>query len=290
MTVCLTLTPADRAVDELIRALGRRGFVVIAPTVRDSAIVLDEVRDVSALPIGWTDEQEAATYRLRRRRRPIPLRLRGRTVVAATLPFAANADVVVSRAGRRRVRARRRRGRATRLRLRRGEGVRVGGDRRPGPGVAGWTASRPFVRRGSGASVLRRRQLRQPGRDLLLHVDGYRSGGRSRPRPRRDRTARRCPPRVGGRGRVGARCRGAGRAPVDRAVANRDRRRCRSRARRRLRKRRADDAAARPRRRSRRADLQSGAPTLGRCRAALLVLHELHAGVPHLFLHVRWRT
>ena len=51
MTVCLTLSPADRAVDELIRALVRRGFVVIAPTVRDGAIVLDEVRDVSALPI-----------------------------------------------------------------------------------------------------------------------------------------------------------------------------------------------------------------------------------------------
>jgi ferredoxin len=67
MTVCLTLTPADRAVDELIRSLVRRGFVVIAPTVRDGAIVLDEVADVSALPIGWTDEQEAATYRLRRR-------------------------------------------------------------------------------------------------------------------------------------------------------------------------------------------------------------------------------
>ena len=67
MSECLALTPADRAVDELIRALVRRGYVVIAPTVRDGAIVLDEVRDVSALPIGWTDEQEAATYRLRRR-------------------------------------------------------------------------------------------------------------------------------------------------------------------------------------------------------------------------------
>jgi ferredoxin len=66
VTLCLALSPADRAVDELIRALVRRGFVVIAPTVRDGAIVLDEVRDVSALPMGWTDEQEAATYRLRR--------------------------------------------------------------------------------------------------------------------------------------------------------------------------------------------------------------------------------
>ncbi len=67
MTVHIVLTSADRAVDTLIRTLEQRGFVVIAPTVRDGAIVLDEVHDVSALPIGWTDEQEAATYRLRRR-------------------------------------------------------------------------------------------------------------------------------------------------------------------------------------------------------------------------------
>jgi ferredoxin len=63
----LVLWPADRAVDVLIKMLVRRGFAVIAPTVRDGAIVLDEVHGVAELPIGWTDEQEAATYRLRRR-------------------------------------------------------------------------------------------------------------------------------------------------------------------------------------------------------------------------------
>ena len=63
----LVLSPADRAVDELIGALGRRGYVVIAPTMRDGAIVLDEVHGVAALPVGWTDEQEAATYRVHRR-------------------------------------------------------------------------------------------------------------------------------------------------------------------------------------------------------------------------------
>jgi sulfhydrogenase subunit beta (sulfur reductase) len=67
VTVRLVFSPADRAVDELIGALGRRGYIVIAPTVRDGAIVLDEVHGVAALPVGWTDEQEAATYRVHRR-------------------------------------------------------------------------------------------------------------------------------------------------------------------------------------------------------------------------------
>ncbi len=51
----------------LIDVLGRRGYAVLGPTVRDGAIVTGPVRLVSDLPIGWTDEQERATYRLHRR-------------------------------------------------------------------------------------------------------------------------------------------------------------------------------------------------------------------------------
>ncbi len=65
MTESFVLTSAERGVDELIAALGRRGYTVIGPSVRDGAIVLDELRDASSLPVGWTDEQEAATYRVR---------------------------------------------------------------------------------------------------------------------------------------------------------------------------------------------------------------------------------
>ena len=65
--VRVVLSPADRAVDELIRVLGQRGHVVIGPRLRDGAIVLDEVDGVGSLPVGWTDEQEAATYRVHRR-------------------------------------------------------------------------------------------------------------------------------------------------------------------------------------------------------------------------------
>jgi ferredoxin len=63
----VVLTPADSAVDALITALARRGYVVIAPTVRDGAIVLEKVRSVADLPIGWNDEQDAATYRAHKR-------------------------------------------------------------------------------------------------------------------------------------------------------------------------------------------------------------------------------
>ncbi len=66
VTACVVLTPADRAIDELIGVFERRGYVVIGPRVRDGAIVLDELHGVVDLPVGWTDEQEAATYRVHR--------------------------------------------------------------------------------------------------------------------------------------------------------------------------------------------------------------------------------
>ena len=53
--------------DQLLTALGRRGFKVIGPTIRDRAIVYDEIASTADLPAGWTDEQEGGTYRLNRR-------------------------------------------------------------------------------------------------------------------------------------------------------------------------------------------------------------------------------
>jgi sulfhydrogenase subunit beta (sulfur reductase) len=52
------------ALDDLIGALRARGFRVLGPAVRDGAIVYDELENASQLPIGWTDRQEAGTYRL----------------------------------------------------------------------------------------------------------------------------------------------------------------------------------------------------------------------------------
>ena len=55
------------ALDDLIGALPRRGFRVLGPTVRDGAIVYDDLESAAELPIGVTDQQEAGTYRLERR-------------------------------------------------------------------------------------------------------------------------------------------------------------------------------------------------------------------------------
>lgn len=52
----------------LVEVLHRRGYAVIAPTVRDGAIVLDEIQSAGDLPRGWTDDQDPAHYELARRK------------------------------------------------------------------------------------------------------------------------------------------------------------------------------------------------------------------------------
>ncbi len=54
--------------ERLVPALHSRGYQVVGPVVRDGAIVYDVVESLSDLPAGWTDEQEAGRYRLRRRK------------------------------------------------------------------------------------------------------------------------------------------------------------------------------------------------------------------------------
>jgi ferredoxin len=51
----------------LLDSLRAHGYAIIGPTVRDGAIVYDDVEQVTDLPVGWTDEQEAGHYRLHRR-------------------------------------------------------------------------------------------------------------------------------------------------------------------------------------------------------------------------------
>src|SRR4249919_1071609 len=55
------------ALDVLVGALRGRGYRVIGPTVRDGAIVYDELESAAELPIGWTDSQDGGQYRLERR-------------------------------------------------------------------------------------------------------------------------------------------------------------------------------------------------------------------------------
>jgi formate hydrogenlyase subunit 6/NADH:ubiquinone oxidoreductase subunit I len=53
--------------DRLLGALGQNGYRLLGPMVREGSIVYGEVLSASDFPIGWTDEQEGASYRLRRR-------------------------------------------------------------------------------------------------------------------------------------------------------------------------------------------------------------------------------
>ena len=51
----------------LIAALHTAGYRVCGPTVRDQAIVYDDIDGIGDLPAGWTDEQDGGHYRLKRR-------------------------------------------------------------------------------------------------------------------------------------------------------------------------------------------------------------------------------
>jgi len=51
----------------LLRALRDAGHQLVAPTVRDGAIVCADIDGLADLPAGWTDIQAAGTYRLQRR-------------------------------------------------------------------------------------------------------------------------------------------------------------------------------------------------------------------------------
>jgi sulfhydrogenase subunit beta (sulfur reductase) len=54
-------------VEALLDTLRTDGWTLVGPTVRDGAIVVAEIAGAADLPAGWTADQEAAAYRLRRR-------------------------------------------------------------------------------------------------------------------------------------------------------------------------------------------------------------------------------
>lgn len=53
--------------DIFLTALKNQGYTLVGPTVRDEAIIYDDIQMASDLPVGWIDEQEAGRYRLKRR-------------------------------------------------------------------------------------------------------------------------------------------------------------------------------------------------------------------------------
>ncbi|HET9138130.1 4Fe-4S dicluster domain-containing protein [Actinophytocola sp.] len=58
---------ARDGLDRLVEVLRERGYRVVGPTVRDGAIVLDELSSARELPAGWGVEVGPGHYRLRRR-------------------------------------------------------------------------------------------------------------------------------------------------------------------------------------------------------------------------------
>ena len=51
----------------LLDRLRSQGYRVVGPTVRDDAIVYDDIASLADLPRGWTDDQKGGHYRLARR-------------------------------------------------------------------------------------------------------------------------------------------------------------------------------------------------------------------------------
>ncbi|MFH1157726.1 MAG: 4Fe-4S dicluster domain-containing protein [Pseudomonadota bacterium] len=52
---------------KLLALLKRRGYALMGPVVRDGVIMCDSIEAAEDLPVGWRDEQDAGTYRLKRR-------------------------------------------------------------------------------------------------------------------------------------------------------------------------------------------------------------------------------
>jgi sulfhydrogenase subunit beta (sulfur reductase) len=62
------VTFKQEQLQSLFTVLRKRGYLLVGPTVRDGAIVYDELNSATDLPVGWTDAQDGGTYRLQRRK------------------------------------------------------------------------------------------------------------------------------------------------------------------------------------------------------------------------------
>lgn len=51
-------------VGQLLSLLRKQGYWIFGPTLKDKAITLGELESISDLPVGWTDTQDAASYRM----------------------------------------------------------------------------------------------------------------------------------------------------------------------------------------------------------------------------------
>ncbi len=271
-----------KGLDALLQALRGRGYRVVGPTLRDRAIVYDDIAGVADLPAGWTDHQDGGTYRLARRDDAALFGYAATPQAWKRFLHPPTASLVAGHAARRRL-------------YRYGAGAdpaKAGADRRallrpardrdPGPGAARRRLCRPRLPGATRRHLRRRGQLRHGGRHLLLRVDADGAAGRRRLRSCTDRTDRRRAASLSGRGRVGGRSSAARRCPHQPGErGGRGGSRCGRRP-----YRGADGPPdAGERRGAGPAEAQPRSPALGRCRRALPDLRQLHDGVPDLLLH-----
>ena len=63
--VSATINIAKHELQTVFDNLRGMGFTLVGPTVRDSAITLDEIERIDELPVGMTDDQQPGRYALR---------------------------------------------------------------------------------------------------------------------------------------------------------------------------------------------------------------------------------
>ncbi len=56
-----------KSMNILFDILKEKGYKIVGPVIKEGAIVYDEIDSADEMPIGWTDEQDAAEYRLKKR-------------------------------------------------------------------------------------------------------------------------------------------------------------------------------------------------------------------------------
>jgi sulfhydrogenase subunit beta (sulfur reductase) len=57
----------NKSLSTLIDILKEQGYKTIGPTIKENAIVYDEIESINDLPRGWADEQDDAYYRIKKR-------------------------------------------------------------------------------------------------------------------------------------------------------------------------------------------------------------------------------
>src|SRR3990172_1030786 len=66
--VSATVVVPKAALQQVLDNLRAADFTVMGPTIRAGAIVYEEINSLDDLPVGWTDEQDGGTYRLKKRK------------------------------------------------------------------------------------------------------------------------------------------------------------------------------------------------------------------------------